>query len=89
MGISVDNYFSSLPIRKIKEIHLSGFKKVNNIYKDMHDEPKDFEFSLLKEIMSLVDHSNTTVYIAIEFYKDINILVQLYRKLRRMVSNGN
>jgi Protein of unknown function (DUF692) len=81
MGISEDDYFSALPLERVREIHLSAAGPVNGEWKDMHGPPSSKEYNLL---LSLKDKIAENTFVVVEYYRGFPALIKSYERLAEL-----
>ncbi len=75
-GISPHDYIKSLPIDRLKEIHISGSKGEE----DLHDLPSRGDYDLLKFVLK----TKLPEYLVLEYYWDPNLIINEIKKLHKI-----
>ena len=85
-NINLEDYLNSLPLENIKQIHIcSPVIDINKkIALDAHNPPDQKVFDLLKKILT---KNKNIEYLTIEYYKDVDILIDSLKKLKHLISN--
>ncbi len=78
MGIDKYEYLSSLPLERVKEIHLSASGIKDGRYRDLHEMPSAEEYEILAFIKNWLVED---FYLVIEYYKDFVELREIYKNL--------
>ena len=78
MGIDKYEYITSLPLDRIKEIHLSAPGIVDGKWRDLHEEPDSQEYEVLRSILNNI---NVDPYLVIECYKNFPAIENCYKSL--------
>lgn len=76
-GVDKYEYFSKLPLERVKVIHLSAPCIKDAKWRDLHEVPSSEEYEILKFIKNNLAGE---AYLIVEYYKDFNILQDIYRK---------
>lgn len=80
LGIDAYEYISSLPLERVREIHLSAPGIKDGQIRDLHGIPSAKEYELLNFIRSqLVGEP----YLVVEYYKDFVKLQEIYKNLSK------
>lgn len=81
--INFQNYFSSLPMSKTIQLHICEYS-IDKIgfAQDSHDEPNEKTYENIKKI---VDTNKSIKYMTLEYYKDINKLINNLKKLNNLL----
>ena len=79
IGMNVLDYIEHLPLDKIVEIHISKAGMVNGVMLDCHEKPDVSTYRILHHIMDMCEPQ----YLVVEYYKDSDILLDIYRGLKR------
>jgi len=85
MGMDIYDYLNQLPLEKIFEVHLSKPGFINGNMEDLHSLPDEDEYKILS---FLLKHSSP-LYIAIEYYKDKDLLLDAYKILKKRLDKTN
>jgi len=80
----LNEYLYALPLARVNEIHISRPFINHFLAVDAHGAPNEKDFSLLEEVLSLIDQSHD-VYIGIEYYKEIKHLIGAYKRLNSLL----
>jgi len=78
LGISPESYFTSLPLDRVKEIHLSAHGMVDGKWRDLHNRPNKETYEILEMLRA---HVRNDAYLVVEFYKDFSELIEIYREV--------
>ena len=70
------SYIESLPLYRVREIHISHCSFLNGILEDLHDAPGKDELSLVKRI---VEAGHKIQYLTVEYYRNADALCSTYR----------
>lgn len=76
---SEECYFESLPIDRVGQVHLSRHSVKNGLALDTHDALLDDDWIFFRNLRPRMPQLN---YVTIEYYKDINTLIKLLKRLR-------
>lgn len=77
-GVDKYEYISSLPLEKVKEIHLSAPGLKDRRWLDLHEKPASEEFKVLDFIIKRIAGDP---YLVVEYYKDLSGIAEAYRAL--------
>jgi len=86
LGYDVRQYLSSLPLDRVREVHLSAPGIKGDVWRDLHDEPGDDEYALLDFVRAKTVHG---FYVTVEYYKDLAVLAGIYAALDKRYSVKN
>tara|TARA_A100001037_G_scaffold290316_1_gene303015 strand:+ start:110 stop:877 length:768 start_codon:yes stop_codon:yes gene_type:complete len=78
LNFSPEDYFSRLPLDRVKEIHFSAHGMLDGKWRDLHNRPNNETYELLE---MLAGHVNKDTYLIIEFYKDFYQLIEIYKEV--------
>ena len=78
LNFSPEDYFTRLPLNRVKEIHLSAHGILDGKWRDLHNRPNSETYKLLEMLKS---HVNNDTYLIIEFYKDFSELIEIYKEV--------
>jgi uncharacterized protein (UPF0276 family) len=78
LNFSPEDYFTRLPLDRVKEIHLSAHGMLDGKWRDLHNRPNNETYELLEMISGHVDKDT---YLIIEFYKDFSELIEIYKEV--------
>lgn len=80
--ISLETYYSSLPLNKLIQVHISrfGFNDLNELI-DAHELPTKDDLIEVKEI----NNQFNAQYFTVEYYRNIEGLIDLLKQLRELV----
>ena len=83
MGVPFEEYISKLPLDRMIQVHIcnSDVDETGLAY-DAHKAPTDEELEILK---TLLKYPNLK-YFTVEYYKDIDILIESLEKVRKVIS---
>lgn len=80
--ISYEIYKKKLPMDKTIQLHVSLYDiDQNNLAYDTHNYPTEREIVEVKELLGAYEIQ----YLTIEYYKDINYLINLLERLRQLI----
>ena len=77
LNFSPEDYFTRLPLDRVKELHLSAHGMRDGKWRDLHNRPNDETYELLEMLAS---HVSKDTYLIIEFYKDFSQLIEIYKE---------
>jgi len=84
MGINYSDYIKYLPMKKTIQLHISKeVIKSNGVIYDAHEIPDSLD---IKEIKRLLKQYSGIKYLTLEYYKDINELINFLRNLKNSVN---
>ena len=78
LNFSPEDYFTRLPLDRVKEIHLSAHGMLDGNWRDLHNRPNRETYALLEMLKS---HVKNDAYLIIEFYKDFAELIEIYKEV--------
>ena len=78
LNFSPEDYFTRLPLDRVKEIHLSAHGMLDGKWRDLHNRPNNETYELLE---MLNRHVKKDTYLIIEFYKDFSELIEIYQEV--------
>jgi len=78
LGLDLMDYVKCLPLDRVIEIHISRPKRIDDIFYDCHEVPCLYDYEILNKVYQLCPLSP---YIAIEYYKNFNLLKNSYDHL--------
>lgn len=85
LGYSLSEYIDSLPLSRVVEVHISHAGYENGVICDLHELPTEEDFQILRSILKKTQPQ----YLTCEYRRDSNLLVEVYRSLRREVDDFN
>ena len=74
LSIGWQDYFSRMPLDRVKEIHLSAHGKINGNQRDLHERPNN---GTLKVLQFIWEKLTAEAYLIVEFYKNFEDLVDI------------
>lgn len=78
--ISYHNYLSGLPLSRVIQIHIcQPLIKTGLMALDAHEVPNK---TMLEEIKRLVKHCSKVQFLTIEYYKDVDLLLDSIKRLK-------
>jgi len=86
MEVDKYEYLASLPLNKVKEIHLSAPGVKDGKWRDLHKEPGPQEYEVLRSILNNI---NVDPYLVIECYKDFPTIENCCKSLRNYFCKQN
>lgn len=83
LGITYQAYKNSLPLKKAVQLHIckSGIRE--NMAYDAHFMPDEEEWT---EVSSLLETYNGIEYLTVEYYRDLNGLIESLKQLKKIIS---
>jgi len=84
LNFSPEDYFTRLPLDRVKEIHLSAHGMLDGKWRDLHNRPNRETYELLEMLKS---HVKNDAYLIIEFYKDFAELIEIYQEVDDWLSS--
>jgi uncharacterized protein (UPF0276 family) len=81
MAISFEEYYRGLPISRIRQVHICkfGMKSGTEAF-DAHYAPDEMIYLELKKVL----HESDVNYVTVEYYKEMNGLIQSLQYLQKM-----
>jgi len=78
-----ETYRDALPLSRVKQLHISayGVNKNDGIAYDMHEYPKDEDFSEAAYLLKCFDIG----YLGVEYYKDTENLIKSLKEARKLI----
>ena len=88
LKIELETYLLELPLERTAEIHISRpyFHPVTAV--DAHEAPGDEEFMLLEFVLKHLP-PNAEVLVAVEYYAQLDLLMDNYVRLRTLADTHN
>ena len=78
MGVDIFEYISSLPLNRVKEIHLSAPGIKDGKWRDLQGIPTDEEYGILAHInKQLIEEP----YLVVEYYNNLAVLLKIYENI--------
>lgn len=84
--IVLNDYLKGFYLDRIYQIHLSGCERINDSYKDAHNELADDEW---EEFKQLIDFYPNLKLVTIEYYDKLPVLIKMLIKLRNILHEKN
>ena len=78
-------YFNALPLKKVRQIHLSRHSEVGGEFHDSHNHLLSDDWDFFRHISSI---SPNLKYVTIEYYKDQETLLMLLQELKKILSTN-
>lgn len=61
LGIAIEDYLTSLPLERVKEIHAVGTRKTENGLRDNHLEMDEYDYKILKFVLKITNPEIVTL----------------------------
>lgn len=83
-NIEFDDYKNNLPLDKTIQLHICSpdIDSKSNLAYDAHNYPDDFK---MQEIKKMLDAYPAIKYLTVEYYRDIDELIQSIEKVRELI----
>lgn len=79
---TVDEYINAFNLDRVYQIHLSSPTLTKEVCADSHKELTSEDWNIFKRILP---HCPNAQYITIEYYKDLDKLIQMLRELKKIL----
>ncbi|MBC8444280.1 DUF692 family protein [Candidatus Woesearchaeota archaeon] len=81
-GYDLFSYAETFLLDKVIQFHISGCRLENGVMMDAHDEPDEIDWKLM---VHLLNKCGDTRYVTLEYYRDIERLKVLNRKVSLLI----
>tara|TARA_A100001011_G_scaffold63198_1_gene63414 strand:+ start:227 stop:1006 length:780 start_codon:yes stop_codon:yes gene_type:complete len=85
LGVNYDQYFKSLPLDKIIQLHICKSSIKNNEAYDAHFLP---DKKVYEEVINLIKNSKNLKFLTIEYYRDAKKLIKSIEKLKKIIKKN-
>ena len=88
LNLEPEQYIREMPLERLVEIHLSRPYYHPGLAVDAHDPPQEGEFELLANILKSLPGQDR-VMVVIEYYRDLERMLELHKRLVRILKTLN
>jgi uncharacterized protein (UPF0276 family) len=83
-GVSIKDYLAELPMKRVKQLHISGPRLDGETLRDAHEPLQIEDYELLETVLSVAKPDVVTL----EYKKEEKALLEQLRRLSQVVSRG-
>ena len=84
LGLDFNTYINQLPLDRVIQLHICRCSYTDNLAIDSHDFPKAEEWEEVKYFMKTIP---SVKYLTIEYYREIDLLIESIKELKIVISN--